>query len=204
MPRRFEPRKTDLRRTAAIAELVRHHEQYLIICGVGTAAFDAARLTKNGANLFPIDGAMGSAVPVALGLALAQPKRQVLVMTGDGEILMNMGALATAGLQAPPNLSILCLDNGVWGLTGGQTAHTSYGTNLTEVAAACGIQSVLTVTDSAGIPAARQLLEDATKLTFVRLALGIEPPEPYKFDRDGPAARRRFRDALQAAGPSQA
>ncbi|MHB1538150.1 MAG: thiamine pyrophosphate-dependent enzyme [Solirubrobacteraceae bacterium] len=189
-------RSSELRRTSSLAELVRQPSRHLIVCGLGTSAFDAARLTADGENLFPIDGAMGSAVSVGLGLALAQPQRSVLVITGDGELLMNLGALATAAVQAPPNLSILCIDNGVWGLTGAQRTHTSHGVDLTAVAAACGVARCLTVDAADQIAAGGAALHDATRLTFVRLALDAEPPEPFPFDRDGPAIRRRFRDAL--------
>ncbi len=191
------PRSSDLRRTAVLAQLVDDPDRSLIVCGLGTAAFDAARLTGDGSNLFPIDGAMGAAVSVGLGLALAQPDRAVLVITGDGELLMNLGALATVAVQAPPNLSILCLDNGVWGLTGAQPTHTSHGVDLTAIAAGCGIASS-TVTTAADVAAGRAAIADGARLTFVRVALEAEPPEPFPFDRDGPAIRRRFRDALGA------
>jgi thiamine pyrophosphate-dependent acetolactate synthase large subunit-like protein len=192
------PRSSELTRTSALAELI-EPERHLIVCGLGVAAFDAARLTHDGENLFPIDGAMGSAVPVGLGLALAQPQRSVLVMTGDGEILMNLGALATVAVQAPPNLSILCIDNGVWALTGSQRTHTSHGTDLTAVAAGCGIARSLTIAGPDDVEQGRAALADTSQTTFVRLELGPEPPEPFPFDRDGPAVRRRFRDALVQA-----
>jgi phosphonopyruvate decarboxylase len=189
------PRSSDLRRTSALAELIDDPASFLIVCGLGTAAFDAARLTGDGPNLFPIDGAMGAAVSVGLGLALARPQDAVLVMTGDGELLMNLGALATAAVQSPPNLSILCIDNGVWGLTGAQPTHTSHGVDLTAVAEGCGL-AASTVTSTADLAAGRAALADPSRLTFVRLELDAEPPEPFPFDRDGPAIRRRFRDAL--------
>ncbi|HEU4975063.1 MAG TPA: thiamine pyrophosphate-dependent enzyme [Baekduia sp.] len=193
------PRSSDLRRTSALAELVDDPARRLIVSGLGTAAFDAARLTDDGGNLFAIDGAMGAAVSVGLGLALARPDRSVLVITGDGEVLMNVGALATAAVQAPANLSILCIDNGVWGLTGAQATHTSHGADLTAIAAGCGIATALTVASSEELAQGRAALADDTQLTFVRLALEPEPPEPYPFDRDGAAIRRRFRDALAPA-----
>lgn len=189
-------RSSELRRVDALGELVDEPGRYLIVCGLGAAAFDAARLTGDGANLFPIDGAMGSSVSVGLGLAIAQPQRAVLVITGDGEMLMNLGALATAAVQTPPNLSILCIDNGVWALTGAQRTHTSHGVDLTAVAAACGIESSITVARPDDLVRGRAALADASQLSFVRLELGPETPEPFPFDRDGAAVRRRFRDAL--------
>jgi phosphonopyruvate decarboxylase len=197
-------KSSELTRTAALAAVVDDPDRFLIVCGLGTAAFDASRLTENGANLFPIDGAMGCALPVGLGLALAQPRRQVLVMTGDGELLMNLGALSTASAQAPANLSVLVLDNGTWGLTGGQRTHTAMGTDLTAVAAACGFPVALTVATEAELGTGRAALADDSQLTFVRLELNAEDPEPYPFERHGPPIRKRFRDALAARGGASA
>lgn len=193
------PRNSELKRTSALAVLIADPDRYLIISGLGTAAFDMARLTGDAPNLFALDGAMGAAVSVGLGLALAQPERQVLVVTGDGELLMNLGALATASVQSPANLSILCIDNGVWGLTGAQQTHTSHGVDLTAVAAGCGIGRSLTVATATDIEAGSAALADDSELSFVRLALEAEAPEPYPFDRVGTAIRRRFRDALASA-----
>lgn len=193
-------KSSELTRTAALAAVVDDPDRYLIVCGLGTAAFDASRLTENGSNLFPIDGAMGCALPVGLGLALAQPTRQVLVMTGDGE-LMNLGALSTASAQAPANLSVLVLDNGTWGLTGGQRTHTAMGTDLTAVAAACGFPVALTVSTEAELEGGRAALVDDSQLTFVRLELNPEDPA-YPFERHGPPIRKRFRDALAASEAS--
>lgn len=190
------PRSSELRRTTAVAALVGDPERYLLVSGLGTAAFDCARITDDGDNLFAIDGAMGSAVSVGLGLALAQPQYAVLVVTGDGELLMNLGALATAAVQAPPNLSVLCVDNGVYALTGAQPTHTSSGVDLTAVATACGFPVALTVARESELEHGAEALADASQPVFVRVELAAEPPEKFAFDRDGAAIRRRFRGAL--------
>jgi len=75
---------------------------------------------------------------IGLGLALAQPGRRVLVVTGDGEMLMGLGSLATIGAQRPRNLAVVVLDNERYGETGMQKTHTGYGTDLAAVASACG------------------------------------------------------------------
>ena len=92
---------------------------------------------------FYLWGAMGGAVPLSLGLALAQPDRSVVTVTGDGEQLMGLGALATVGAQQPPNLTIVVLDNGLYGETGRQRSHTALGTDLVTVAGGCGIAETL-------------------------------------------------------------
>jgi thiamine pyrophosphate-dependent acetolactate synthase large subunit-like protein len=93
-------------------------------------------------------GSMGLAIPIAVGLALAQPERTVVVMEGEGSILMNLGALATVGREAPPNLTIVIWDNEQWQLTGGQPVATASTCDLLAVATACGIASATQPPDS--------------------------------------------------------
>ncbi|NIR58575.1 MAG: thiamine pyrophosphate-binding protein, partial [Gammaproteobacteria bacterium] len=107
---------------------------------------DVAALTEDGAHVFTMAGAMGAAAMTGFGLALSQPERRVLVVTGDGELLMNVGALATIAVENPPNLSILCVDNGHYGETGYQRSHTSLGVDLERMAAGAGIKATRTVT----------------------------------------------------------
>jgi thiamine pyrophosphate-dependent acetolactate synthase large subunit-like protein len=85
-------------------------------------------------------GAMGQAAMMGLGLALAQPKRRELVITGDGEALMGLGALATIGVQKPENLTVVVIDNERYGETGMQETHTAHGVDLAGVARACGFK----------------------------------------------------------------
>lgn len=192
MSKSSEPRP--LSRTPALRELVPEPDRYLIVAGLGTPCYDAARLTDGGDNLFPIDGTMGIATAVGTGLALARPGERVLVMTGDGELLMNLGSLPTAATAAPPNLSILCIDNSSWGMTGFQRTHTAYRTDLAGIAAASGIPACATVVESADIATGRRLLEDDSQASFVALRVPPEPLEPFPIDRDGPRCRARFRD----------
>jgi thiamine pyrophosphate-dependent acetolactate synthase large subunit-like protein len=199
--RNSEP--TLLCRTPALRELVPEPEHHLIVAGLGTPCFDAARLTDDGDNLFAIDGAMGTATAVGTGLALAQPHRRILVITGDGELLMSLGSLPTAATAAPPNLSILCIDNAAWGLTGFQRTHTSFHTDLAAVAAGSGIPACMTVRQPADLPAGRAMLEDDSQVTFVVLRVPPEPPEPYAFERDGVLCRARFREYVLGSSPAR-
>src|SRR6185295_14568952 len=100
---------------------------------------------------FYLWGAMGGAVMIGLGLALAKPKLKVAVITGDGEMLMGLGSLATVGVQRPQNLSIVVFDNGLYGETGMQASHTQSGVDLVAVARGCGIEPVLDIGDEAGL-----------------------------------------------------
>jgi len=134
---------------------------------------------------------------IGLGLALAQPDRRVLVLTGDGEMLMGLGSLATIGARRPPNLAIAVIDNGRFGETGQQHSHTALGTDLAAVAAACGWQEVCTVTETAELPPLRMRLRQTPLFAVVRIAPGDVPR--HLPPRDGARLTMRFRDALGLA-----
>jgi pyruvate/2-oxoacid:ferredoxin oxidoreductase beta subunit len=101
-----------------VPALIGRHEDFLIVSGLAGTSRDVAALTGDGAHTYTMAGAMGGAYMIGLGLALARPDRRVLVVTGDGELLMNVGALATIAVMNAPNLAIVCVDNGHYGETG--------------------------------------------------------------------------------------
>jgi pyruvate/2-oxoacid:ferredoxin oxidoreductase beta subunit len=101
-----------------VPALIGRHEDFLIVSGLAGTSRDVAALTGDGAHTYTMAGAMGGACMIGLGLALARPDRRVLVVTGDGELLMNVGALATIAVMNAPNLAIVCVDNGHYGETG--------------------------------------------------------------------------------------
>jgi thiamine pyrophosphate-dependent acetolactate synthase large subunit-like protein len=181
-------------RQQAVAELLGAAD-VLVVTGLGNAANDVAALTDQGDHVFAMDGAMGAAVSVGLGLALAQPTRRVVVVTGDGELLMNLGALATVAVQRPANLAVLCLDNGVYGLTGDQFTHTAHGADLAAMALAAGFPAATTVRDPADLGAARDLLHK-DGLAFVRVVVAAGNTRYDALDRNGESIRLRFRRAL--------
>lgn len=115
-----------------------------VICGLGTPQSNAATAEDRLLNFYLI-GAMGSAAAIGLGVALAQPTRPVLVLTGDGELMMNSGILATIAVQEPRNLSIVVLDNEQFGETGMQPSHTAYGVDIAAIALASGFRETMTV-----------------------------------------------------------
>jgi len=117
-----------LERSEAVPALIGRHQDFLFIAGLGGTACDVGAVTGDGAHVYSLGGAMGAACMMGLGLALARPDKRVLVVTGDGELLMNLGALAAIAVIDPPNLAILCVDNGE---TGWQKSHTSLGVDLT-------------------------------------------------------------------------
>ena len=122
-----------LHRRDVVNELLRDRGDILVIAGLGAPNWDVSAAGDH-ANNFPLWGAMGAAAMMGLGLALAQPKRKVLVITGDGEMLMSIGSLATIAVEKPPNLTIAVLDNERFGETGMQKTHTASGVDLAAIA----------------------------------------------------------------------
>src|SRR2546430_14454832 len=127
-----------LERRSVVSGLLANREGAIAVGGLGASTYDIAAAGDHDRNFY-LWGAMGGAVMIGLGLALAQPKLPVVVITGDGEMLMGMGSLATVGLQRPGNLSIVVLDNEVYGETGGKASHTAGTADLVGIARACGI-----------------------------------------------------------------
>jgi thiamine pyrophosphate-dependent acetolactate synthase large subunit-like protein len=177
------------RRAAMAALLAGRGDDLLVVPGLGSTTWDLAALGEN-------DRAMGGAAMIGLGLALAQPQRRVAVITGDGEMLMGLGSLATIGIQRPPNLAVIVFDNGVYGETGMQPSHTQSGADLVGVAKACGFPTCLDVEDEAGLADLAGRLTRLREILFARVAIeASEPPRVLPL-RDGAALKQRFRAAI--------
>lgn len=144
-----------LDRRAAVARLLAERGDLLVVSGLGSSTYDANAAGDHDANFY-LWGAMGSAALIGLGLAQAQRKRRVLVVTGDGEQLMGLGGLATIAVAAPKNLTIAVIDNGHYGETGMQLSHTGRGIDIAAVAGACGFTRTATLTDLEQVDAARR------------------------------------------------
>jgi thiamine pyrophosphate-dependent acetolactate synthase large subunit-like protein len=185
-----------LDRREAIPALLGRHEDFLIVAGLAGTSRDIAALTNNGAHAYIMTGAMGGACMIGLDLALARPDRRVLVVTGDGELLMNVGALATIAVMNPPNLSIVCVDNGHYGETGYQKSHTSLGTDLEKIAGGAGIKLTRTIEQQADIAVGARLIREGNATSFVLLR--VKPTEPPSYQRllDPAGGRIRFRASL--------
>lgn len=173
-----------LDRKDAVPAIVGDITGKLVVTGLAGPAQDMAAHTNNADNCFMMGGAMGAAVSMGLGLALAQPDRKVLVVTGDGELLMNMGALAVVGAMQPANLSILCVDNAHYGETGYQQSHTALGTDLEAVAKASGIAVTKTVTAEEDIAQGKALLDrdDAPVFVLLRVSKAPSARQPRSWD----------------------
>jgi thiamine pyrophosphate-dependent acetolactate synthase large subunit-like protein len=133
-----DPRGLD--RREAVAALLKHRGDLLVICGLGSPGYDVHAAGDHDANYY-LWGAMGAAALMGLGLSQAEPERDVLVITGDGEQLMGLGGLATIAVARPRNLTIAVIDNGHFGETGMQKSHTGHGLDIAGVAQACGLEA---------------------------------------------------------------
>ncbi len=185
-----------LERRAAMATLLADRDDDLcIVPGLGSTCWDLAAAGDNDLNFY-LWGAMGGAAMIGLGVAVAQPDKRVAVITGDGEMLMGLGSLATIGIQKPPNLAVIVFDNGVYGETGLQPSHTQSGVNLLQVAEACGFTPCLDVQDVAGLAGLAGRLKSLNGPLFARVL--IEPVDPPRVlpERNGVVLKRRFRAAL--------
>ena len=188
-----------LDRCEAVPALIGKADDFLIVTGLAGTARDIAALTHDSAQIYTMAGAMGGAVMIGLGLALARPDKRVLVATGDGEILMNVGALATVAIMNPANFSILVVDNGHYGETGWQKSHTSLGVDLEKIAIGAGIQRTRTVSTDGELGDGARLLREGNGTAFVVLRVAPAEPPAYKRDFDPAACRNRFRAALLGA-----
>ena len=185
-----------LDRRQVVSTLLADRKDALVVAGLGASTFDLAASGDHARNLY-LWGAMGGAVMIGLGLALAQPDLPVVVVTGDGEMLMGMGSLATVGLQKPKNLSVLVLDNEVYGETGGQMSHTSAAADLVGVAKACGIA------DSKAISTLAEIVEFAKDMQkvgsgprFANVKIDAANLDRVLSNRDGTFILTRLRGAL--------
>jgi thiamine pyrophosphate-dependent acetolactate synthase large subunit-like protein len=188
-----------LDRRAVVRELLADRGDLLVVAGLGASAWDITAAGDCPRNL-PLWGGMGGAAMIGLGLALAQPSRRVLVITGDGEMLMGVGSLATIAVSKPPNLSVVVLDNEHYSETGGQETATRHGVDLAAMAKGAGIPDCRTVHGMQEIGPLRQAIHAATAPLFavVKIAAGNQPL--VLPPREGAYLTARFREAV--LGPS--
>jgi len=185
-----------LDRRAVVSSLLADRKGAIAVGGLGASTYDIAAAGDHDRNFY-LWGAMGGAVMIGLGLALAQPKLPVVVITGDGEMLMGMGGLATVGLQKPGNLSIVVLDNECYGETGGQMSHTASAANLVGVAKACGIADARTLDAMAEIQAFATALQDVfAGPRFASVKIDAANLERVLSNRDGMFVLTRLRGSL--------
>lgn len=190
-----------LHRREVVKALLAGRGDLLVVAGLGAPAWDITDAGDHELN-FPLWGAMGGAAMIGLGLALAQPKKQVLVITGDGEMLMGIGALATIAVQQPRNLSIVVLDNECYGETGMQETHTGHGVDLAGMAKSAGIAHCFTVRTGAEVSGLKKRIHAGEGALFAQVKIDAERLPLVLPPRDGTLLKNRFRAAL--LGPKAA
>jgi thiamine pyrophosphate-dependent acetolactate synthase large subunit-like protein len=179
-----------MRRREVVKKLLEERGELLVIAGLGSTAWDITAAGDSPLS-FPLWGAMGQAAMMGLGLALAQPRRRVLVVTGDGEMLMGLGSLATIGVQQPANLSIVVIDNERYGETGMQATHTANGIDLAAVARGCGLKIL-----SGDLQEIRKAVHGQAGPNFAAIKVQAEKIPLVLPPREGPLLKARFRRAL--------
>jgi len=185
-----------LERRSVVSALLAGREEAIVVGGLGASTYDIAAAGDHDRNFY-LWGAMGGAVMIGLGVALAQPRLPVVVITGDGEMLMGIGSLATVGLQKPGNLTIIVLDNEVYGETGGQASHTASTADLVGIAKACGIAEARTLSTMAEIEAFTAPMQEVSSgPRFANIKIDSANLERVLASRDGSFIVTRIRRAL--------
>ena len=190
-----------LRRREVARRLLADPGDLLVVAGLGSTAWDVTAAGDRPLN-FPLWGAMGGAAMIGLGLALAQPERRVLVITGDGELLMGLGSLAPIAVQRPANLALVVFDNERYGETGMQATHTAYGVDLAAIARACGIPITGTVRDESELEAVLPTIRTAPGPVLYVAKVRAEPLPFALPPKDGAYLKDRFRRALLGSSPA--
>ncbi len=186
---------TAMDRRAVVSTLLRNRDELLVVTGLGSPAYDVMAAGDHDQNYY-LWAAMGSAAMIGLGLATAQPSRNVLVITGDGEMLMATGSLATIAVKSPDNLTIAVLDNGHYGETGMQLSHAGQGIELHRIAEACGFDSALCIESKREVENLRTRIYNESGLCFATIKVDqINQPRVLP-PRDGIHVKNRFRASL--------
>jgi len=167
----------------------------LVVTGLGSPTYAVMAAVDRDRNYY-LWGAMGCAAMIDLGLSKAKPQESVLVITGDGEMLMGMGSFATIAVQAPKNLTIAILDNGHYGETGMQLSHAGHGVRLDQVAKSVGFDETHQVTNMAGITALRERIHARDSLICANIVVGTGEADRVLPSRDGVHIKNRFKMAL--------
>ena len=189
------PKRQRADRRAFVANLLSQARDALVVTGLGSAAYDVYAAGDRDLNYY-LWGAMGGSTSIGLGLALAQPDKSVVVITGDGEMLMGIGSLGTIAAKQPKNLTIVVLDNGHFGETGMQQSHASLGTDLVAVAKGFGIADAQGIDSVEAGDGVAQSIRARQGTAFVQVFIEANEPPRALPPRDGPFIKNRVRSAL--------
>jgi thiamine pyrophosphate-dependent acetolactate synthase large subunit-like protein len=186
--------KSNLDRRVAVKTILARREDTLLVTGLGSSCYDAG--TVDHPNTYYLWGGMGGAAMIGVGIALAQPKRRVLVITGDGEMLMGLGSLATIGAEKIRNLAIVVIDNELYSETGMQPTHTSRGVDLAGIARAAGFATSGTISTLPEVKTWLPAIYDTAGPVFLDIKVNANRYPLSIRLRDGAHIKNRFREAL--------
>lgn len=187
-----------LDRRPVVEHLLAKRRDSLVVTGLGSPSYDVHAAGDDPDNYY-LWGAMGAASLLGLGLAQAQPDRPVLVITGDGEQLMGLGGLATIGVAAPSNLTIVVIDNGHFGETGMQVSHTGAGIDLAAIAQASGFVETGVIRDWNEVESLDPVSNHGPRLFVIKVVAENLPRSLPS--RDAVYSKNRFRAALGLGDP---
>jgi thiamine pyrophosphate-dependent acetolactate synthase large subunit-like protein len=188
-----------LDRRDCVRKLLEDRGDLLVVSGLGAPTYDIAAAGDHPLNFY-LWGAMGAAAVIGLGLAFARPKQRIAVITGDGEMLMGLGSLATIGVKQPPNLAVVVLDNRHYGETGMQASHTDSGIDLVGIAKACRFSQAAAVSSDGELDTARRLLHAGRGPIFIQARVNSDTAPRVLPMRDGNEIRLRFTQAVAKLG----
>ncbi len=181
-----------------VRQLLIYRGDLLVVPGLGSATYDVAAAGDHPLNFY-LWGAMGGTTMIGLGLALARPDRRVAVLTGDGDMLMGLGSLATIGVKQPKNLAIVVLDNAHYGETGMQASATKAGIDLVAIALACRFKHARAISRIEETADVRALLHTGDGPILINARIKEEDVPRVLPLRDGHAIKQRFIEALNSA-----
>ena len=187
--------KITLARRPVVTKILESRKDELLITGLGAPTWDVASVSDH-QNNFYLWGGMGGAVSTGLGLALAKPERRVLVFTGDGEMLMGLGSLATVAVQKPKNFAVIVLDNERYGETGMQKTATASGVDLSLVARGVGFHIARTIWTEDELSEASNEIYSAHGPVFYNIKVQPSDDPMVLPEKDGLTMKHRFKEQL--------
>ena len=187
-----------LKRREVLARVLESRGDTLIVPSLGTSNYDLFAVSHAAENAY-IWNAMGLTVPTGLGLAIAQPKRRVLVVAGDGDMMMGIGSLSVIAAQAPENLSILVMDNEMFEETGAQSGLSASRTDIAAIARGSGFEKTMTARSEDDVAKLADFLFRQSGPVLAVVKVGPSTEKPVFPSMDGPELVRTFRSAVLGA-----
>ena len=183
--------------TSRLIARLKHEEA--VIGGIGNTNFDLWAAGHRPQNFYML-GSMGLAFPIALGVALAQPNRQVIALEGDGSLLMQLGCLSTVAIRAPQNLTIVVMDNGIYQITGAQPTPAANVADIVAIALGSGLAKSAWAADEEDFERLVEAAMSADEPSLIAVRID-DKPGVGTTRRDPVQIRERFMHGLGVREP---